>query len=215
MYEKEYNNMFKFSLHQEDVLLCEKVFDADQFNPFTRYSIDIREILPRAITKLQKTLSKKSYYTQVDEDFDLYQYHQKMVNLYIPEYRGFMRYNPQQVVQQIDNKVIRGVENKIGFYINDKPIVERTFYVDGFNPIARWSFDIVDAVSDISDAIYDQIKKIDIKNMWDDYDLINVYGYSISQIREFSPAKREDLLRKIRGNVSYGVHSMTLTSTGN
>jgi len=216
MYEKEYNNMFKFSLHQEDVLLCEKVFDADQFNPFTRYSIDIREILPRAITKLQKTLSKKSYDTQVDADFDLYQYHQKMINSYPLDYRGAMRYNPQQVVQQIDDKVIRGVENKIGFYINDKPIVERKFYVDGFNPVARWSFDIVDAVSDISDAIYRQIKKSDIKNMWDDYDLINVYGYSISQIREFVPSKREDLLRKIRGNGgnSSQVRILTQPSTG-
>jgi hypothetical protein len=197
MVEKEYKNMFKFSLYQEDVLLCENVFDADQFNPFTRYSIDIREILPRAVTKLQKTLSKKSYDTQLSEDFDLYQYHQRMINLYPVELRSSMRYNPQPFVQQIEEKTIRGVENKIGFYINDKPIVERTFYVDGFNPVARWSLDIVDAVNEISNAIYQQIKKIDIKNMWDDYDLINTYGYSISQIREFAPAKREDLLRRL------------------
>jgi hypothetical protein len=58
MSEKEYSNEFRFSLHQENVLLCEKVFNADQFNPFTRYSIDIRDILPRGITKLQKVLSK-------------------------------------------------------------------------------------------------------------------------------------------------------------
>ena len=56
MSEKEYNNVFRFSLYQENVLLCEKMFDANQFNPFTRYSIDIRDILPKAITKLQKKI---------------------------------------------------------------------------------------------------------------------------------------------------------------
>jgi hypothetical protein len=206
MNEKEYNNEFKFSLYQENVLLCENVFDADQFNPFTRYSIDIREILPRAITKLQKTLSKRSYDTQLTPEFDLFQHHQKMINLYPQEYRSEMRYNPQSVSQQVEDyvtketKTIRGVECKIGFYINDKPIVERIFFVDGFNPVARWSVDVVDVVREISNTIFNQIKRNDIKNMWDDYDLINIRGLSINQIRELSPAKRDDLLRKLRRN---------------
>jgi hypothetical protein len=192
MSEKTNNNMFRFSLYQEKLLLCEKVFDADQFNPFTRYSIDIRNILPRAITTLQKTLSKRAYETSVEVGhsstskksgvsyvgYDLYDYHQKMINKYPKEYRYEMEYHPEPIIQQIEEKTIRGVECKIGFYINDKPIVERTFYVDGFNPI----------------------KKCDIKNMWDDYDLINIKGLSINQIRELSPAKREEMLRKLRKN---------------
>jgi len=36
MSEKEFNNEFRFSLYQGNVLLGEKVFDADKFNPFTR-----------------------------------------------------------------------------------------------------------------------------------------------------------------------------------
>ena len=101
MNEKEFSNEFRFSLYQENTLLCEKVFDANQFNPFTRYSIDIREILPRAITKLQKTLSKRSYETQLSETFDLYKYNQKMISLYKQEYRKPMYYNPVPMVQQI------------------------------------------------------------------------------------------------------------------
>jgi len=200
MSEKEYSNEFKFSLHQENVLLCEKVFDADQFNPFTRYSIDIRDILPKGITKLQKVLSKRNYETSISENLDLYKYNQKMINLYPPEYRNAMRYDPEPIVQKIEEKTIRGVECKIGFYINDKPIVERIFYVDGFNPVARWSVDVVDAVAEITDSIFNKIKRNDIRNMWDDYDLINIRGLSINQIRELSPAKREDLLRKLRNN---------------
>jgi hypothetical protein len=35
MSEKEYNNTFRFALYQDKILLCEKIFDADKFNPFT------------------------------------------------------------------------------------------------------------------------------------------------------------------------------------
>jgi len=213
MNEKEHSNVFRFSLHQKDVLLCEKIFDADKFNPFTRYSIDVRDILPRAITKLQKTLSKRSYDVnaevgrvvnangKVEEQvYDLYSYNQKMINLCPKEWRQDMRYNPQSVVQQIEQKTIRGVPCKIGLYINENPIVEREFFVDGFNFVARYSVDIVDAVTEIADQIFEKIKRNDIKNMWDDYDLINYKGLSINQIRELSLFKREELLRKLRRN---------------
>jgi hypothetical protein len=207
MDEKGYSNVFKFSLYQKDILLCEKAFDADQFNPFTRYAIDIRDILPKAITRLQKTLSKKSYDVIFEvgrEDinnadssnysYNLYHHYQSIIHTPIGRI-GY--YNPQSIVQHIEEKVIRGVECKIGFYINNKPIVERLFYVDGFNPVARWSFDVYYTVVEIADQIFEKIKKRDIQNMWDDYMLINYKGYSISQIREFSSAKREDLLRKL------------------
>jgi hypothetical protein len=225
MNDKEYNNVFRFSLHQgnivdgefqEEVLLCEKMFDADQFNPFTRYSIDVRDILPRAITKLQKTLSKRSYDVMIEvgridvseidmlEDvemaYDLYAYHQKMIHSYPKHWRNGMRYNPQSVVQQIEQKTIRGVPCKIGLYINENPIVEREFFVDGFNPVARQSVDILYAVIEITDQIEAKIKKNDIRNMWDDYDLINYRGLSINQIRELHPAKRAEMLRRLRRN---------------
>ena len=207
MNEKEHSNLFRFSLYQTDVLLCEKVFDADQFNPFTRYSIDIRDILPRSITRLQKVLSRRSYNTVIEggEVYgDLYQFNQKMINLYPKEYREGMRYNPQPVIQQIsieqEEKTIRGVECKIGFYINDKPIVERTFYVDGFNPVARWSVDLIDEVVYVTNTIKSKILNSDEKNMWDDYDLINMKGLSITQIRELTPSKREEMLRRLRRN---------------
>jgi len=210
MSEKENNNVFKFSLYQGNVLLCEKIFDADQFNPFTRYSIDIRDILPRAITKLQKTLSKRTYDTVfdvgMDKSYDLHSSHLNILDSFPQDIRNDLQYNPKSIVQQVEDKTsssvelktIRGVECKIGLYINGNPIVERLFYVDGFNPISRWSVDVTHSVVDIADLIYDKIKKIDVKNMWDDYDLINYRGLSINQIRELSPQKREEMLRKFK-----------------
>lgn len=213
MNEKEYSNVFRFSVYQGDVLLCERMFDADKFNPFTRYSIDIRDILPRAITRLQKTLSKRSYdvfadtgrIDTSDEDsenqgYNLYEYHQKMINLYPRELRNSLRYNPQSITQQIEQKTIRGVPCKLGLYINENPIVEREFFVDGFNPVVRQSINIVDVVTDIVNIIFEKIKKNDKKNMWDDYDLINYRGLSINQIRELPNYKREEMLRRLRRN---------------
>jgi hypothetical protein len=226
MNEKEHSNVFRFSLNQgkivngefvSEILLCEAMFDADKFNPFTRYSIDVRDILPKAITRLQKTLSRRGYdvvaevgrQNTSDEDsemqvYDLYGYQQKLINLYPRPWRNGMRYNPASVVQEVEHrgerKTIRGVPCKIGLYINDNPIVEREFFVDGFNPVAKQSLDIKHAVTDISESIEAKIKKNDIRNMWDDYDLINFRGLSINQIRELHPAKRAEMLRRLRRN---------------
>lgn len=197
----EKNNLFRFSLYQEDVLLCEKCFDADAFNPFTRYSIDIRDILPQSITKLQKVLSKKRYDVCMDvgndQEIDFLRYNNKMINLYPNEYKSIMKYSPKSINQEIEDKIIRGVECKIGLYINENTIVERVFYVDGFNPVSRYSMDVYDAVMDIVYDIFNSIKKNDIKNMWDDYDLINRKGLNINQIRDLSRGKRAFLLRSL------------------
>lgn len=195
--EKEYSNNFRFALTQGNVLLCEKIFDGNKFNPFTRYSVDIRDILPRAITKLQKTLSKRLYHTS-NEGYDFYDYHTSILKSYPLKYRDLMEYMPQSIVQQIEEKTIKGVECKIGLYINENPIVERIFFVDGFNPVVRWSEDVVNAVCEITNEIFAKIVKNDIKNMWDDYDLINKRGLTINQIRELSNGKREEMLRKLR-----------------
>lgn len=209
MIEKDYSNVFRFSLTQGDELLCETMFNADKFNPFTRYSIDIRDILPRIITKLQKTLSKKSYDVEMDVGFDInnesieynfFGYYQKMINLYPKEWRNGMYYNPKSEVRKTEYKTIRGVPCKMGLYINDNLIVEREFFVDGFNPVSKQSLDVLDVVSDISETIENKIKVSDIKNMWDDYDLINFMGLSINQIRELHPTRRVDLLRRVRRN---------------
>jgi hypothetical protein len=204
MNERNQNNQFKFGLYQEDILLCERCFNADEFNPFTRYSIDIREILPSIITKLQKALSKKRYDVEFpvgkDENIDLLEYYKSMVDMYKREWRNGIRYNPRVKQHQIEDKTIRGVECKIGFYINENPIVERIFFVDGFNPVARQSYDIYNEVWYASDRIFKHIKNNDVKNMWDDYDLINRRNMSITQIRELSPDKRRRILKSINSD---------------
>ena len=218
MNEKESNNVFKLSLYQENILLYERLFNADNFNPLTRYSINLRQVLPDAIRKLQKSLSKFRYDTVFEvgkisneensqrKEYDLYKYIQNALNNFPKEIRNDLRYNPETITQVVfdrvnnEEKTIKGVECKIGFYINDNTIVERLFYVDGFNPISRWSYDLYYLMTEISYDIYERIKKDDISNMWDDYDLINRFGFSIDKIREFSPEERFYHIKRMKSN---------------
>lgn len=203
MYKKKHNNLFRISLSQEDILLCERVFDADQFNPFTRYSIDIRDILPKMISNLQKMLSKKSYTVVGDvgngKSYDYYSYYKNIIDSYKAKSNFNFDYNPQPITKYIRDVdlTIKGVECKIGLYINNNPIVEREFYVDGFNPDVRWSVDLLEMINYITYNIEERIKNIDFKNIWDDYDMINVLGINFSQIMDFSPEMRASMLRKL------------------
>lgn len=178
MVEKD-NNTFKFSLYQEDVLLCERIFNADCYNPQARLSVNIRDILPKAMVRLQKVLSKKNYWTSIDvgngKEYDLFEYQQKMVSSYPKDVREKLKYEPQYKVIQVDDLTIRGVECKIGLYYNNKPIVERVFYVNGFNPVARWSTNILDAVNDIAFQIENRIIESDTKYEWESYERSNYH----------------------------------------
>lgn len=198
----EKNNTFKFSLYQEDVLLCEKNFNADNFNPHTRYSIDIRNILPKAITSLQKILSRRKYTHNIDigndKSYDLYQMYLNIYNSYPNYMKRDMKYNPKSIQQEFDKKIIKGVECKIGLYINGKPIVERTFYVDNFNPSSRWSIELINTVINITDTINEQIRHDDVNYMWDNYDLINIKGFTIDQIMKLGHGRRQEVLKSIR-----------------
>ncbi len=214
MNEKDYsaNNAYKFSLYQQNVLLCEKEFDTNQFSPLTRYSVNIVGIMKQAINELQKCLSKKSYETTRGSNespyyemlgatpYDLYQHHKTLLSTYSQKNQDIMAYNPEPTSEQFNEKIIKGVECEIKFYINDKPIVKRTFRVNNFNPIARWSYDVKETVVNIADVIFQEIKKSDLKGMWQNYDLINKRGLTINQINELSPQKRNEMLRSIGSN---------------
>lgn len=199
MEENNYRNEFKFVLRQGNVLLVEKVFNADSYSPLTRSFIDVREILPEIIHRLQSVLSRSTYETNV-LGVDVFRYQLDEINSFPKEFRRDLMYRPKSITQHIDKKTIRGVECKLGLYINDNLIVEREFYVDNFNPVARWSMDVVDEVNYAVEMIEFNIRKKDINNIWDDYDLINGRGFNISQIRELSPQTRRKLLSEIHSN---------------
>lgn len=193
-----HTNDFKISLFQEDVLLTEIIFSADNYNPFTRYSIDLRDTLPKHISSLQRLLSKNHFDCNILGLYDTYKINQKIINSYPSYLKKDMVYSPNNKRYVIEDKVISGVECKLGFYINENPIIEREFYVNGFNIKSRYSTELLYEMEYIADAIKKHIKLNDINNMWDDYDLINYRGMNINQIREMSLGLRNKILKSIR-----------------
>jgi hypothetical protein len=198
---KQTENTFKITLFQEKDLIIERIFNADVISPAIRSSVDIRCILSSIISKFQKTLSKREYYYEMeikdDLIYDFLEYKNMMVDLYPQKIRDVINKQPEVKKQVIEDKIIKGVEFKFNFYINDNLIVERIFYVNGYNNEVRYSNEIVYLINDVANKIYNFLKKNDVNHMWEDYALINKYNYTIQQVRELPKMKRDDLLRKL------------------
>ena len=189
MENKNHENMFKFGLYQADETIIETLFSADVFNPVVRYSVDIREDIFSIIVRLQKALSRRNLTHKVDfanNTYDFLDYYKQLSRL------------EKRSNQTVDGKTYSGVQFKFGLYINNNPIVERDFYVEGYNPASRFSIELNELVVDIAHEINDKLKKQDVSHMWDDYDLIHTYGLHINQIRELSDKRRKTMLYKIK-----------------
>lgn len=198
MIKKE--NYYRFSLYLEDEVINETMFSADVFNPVVRYSVDIRKNITLFINKLQKVLSSKSLNYTIhfnDKSYNLLNNYKNNLKLFNKDF-GNKLVLPADKTVEINGKKISGVEFKFGFYINDNPIVEITFYVKGYNPSSRFSTELSLVVNEISNQIYESLKNSDVDHMWDDYDLINNYNLHINQVRELTKEKRYNLLNDLK-----------------
>lgn len=167
------NNNLVFSLYQENVLLCEKIMNGDLFGQ----PIDVRPILPKNIGKLQKTLSKTNYNTKISVgegvSYDLLNHSQAFINSFPEECWDELIYDPMPTTKEIGEWKMSGVECRVSLTKNDRLIVERFFYVKGFNPDSRYSTDLIDTVNEFCDDINKLIKWIDINYMWEDFEKLN------------------------------------------
>lgn len=203
---EEKGNVFKFGLYQENDVVSETMFSADVFNPVIRYSVDIRSDVSSIISRLQRVLSTRN--SQLNFKFDFNDISYDNLKTYKDSIHGVDINNyltklskPKTKKKTIKGNVISGVEYKFGLYINNNPIVERIFYVNNYNPNSRFSNELASVTNEIVSSIIEQLKKSDVKHMWDDYDLINHYGLYINQIRDLSKNKREKMLTDIKSNV--------------
>ena len=196
MTDKNHNNNFRFALYMGDQLVANRIFSADEFNPVTRYSVNIKPMIPRIINELQWALSRKEV-TTVDNGYNLFDYYAKIVDDGDVPYEESKLFIPEIKTYSIGSRKIRGVEFTFGLYINKNTIVERNFYVDRYNPESRFSVELTNTINQVTDSIYDNIREADINQMWEDYSLINTYGIYINSIRELSYKKRQDLLQNI------------------
>lgn len=201
MEELDFNKDFRFVLQQNDVTLYERIFDANVISPITRNYIDIRRDLYDIIKDVQELLSEDLFETDFVFEEDSYNFlkeYKKELRKYPKNIQKELIYNPEISVKEIDDgRVLRGVNCRFGLYINENLIVERYFYVENFNPECRWSLSLIDGMNKITERIYDSIINKDKKNIWDDYNIINRTGMTISQVRELSQRDRNRWLYKI------------------
>ena len=190
-------NVFKFGVYQGSKVVCEVIHSANFFNPVIRYSVDIRNDISGIISDLQNVLSKRSY----NHKFDIGNGKKIDVKKHkIGEIKKYTSEIQDQIKKGNTPKVgvkTKGVECKFGLYINNKPIVERMFYVDNYNPDVVLSGDIINTVDNTLAQIISNLRDADINLIWEDKDLINKYNMSIYDIREMDGLKREKLLNRI------------------
>jgi hypothetical protein len=203
MEDKKQENNFKFRLLLIEENIAEKIFSADLYNPVVRYSVNIREMIPRIIGSIQKVLQTKSKdLTFVDENnYNTLLFYKKMCEINNLDYfklRVPVQYPKSNVSPDTKHYQKRGgTEFKFGLYINSNTIVERNFYVDNYNPESRFSSELVDVINVIVENIEKHLKNSDLNHMWDDYKIINNYGLNIQQVRELSKEKRDEFLRRM------------------
>lgn len=215
MEERKQQNNFKFGLFLRNEKVAEKVFSADLYNPVVRYSVNIREMIPSIIGSLQKTLQTPSdELTFVDQyDYNSVDYYKAICDINDLDYFKLKVPTPyQRPNNHVHGKPFvqrNGTEFKFGLYINTNTIVERNFYVDNYNPAARFSQELVSSSCDnkkngaygtidrIVSDLQDHLKKADLNHMWDDYKIITTYSLNIQQVRELTKEKREEFLRRV------------------
>lgn len=191
--------MFKFGLYQSNEPIIETLFSADVFNPVVRYSVDIRDDIFSIIVRLQKALSRRNLTHKVDfgdTSYDFLDYYKQLSKVQTKPFNDKLKLKKRSN-QTVNGKTYSGVQFKFGLYINNNPIVERDFYVEGYNPASRFSIELSATVDEIAQDIHDKLKNEDVTHMWDDYDLINTYGLHINQIRELSSKRRATMLKRI------------------
>jgi len=191
-------NNFKFGLYQNEKLIAEKIFSADDFNPNTRYSVNIKSMIPSIVSNLQGVLSSRDKALEFEYfGYNFLIYHNKQISLYPKEIKDELRRTPKESEQYINGKKLTGVRFKFGLYINENTIVERFFYVNNYNPNSLQSINIYTIIEYIVYDIKEMLIKIDQKHLWEDNDLINKCNLPIHVIRELHPKRREELLRRI------------------
>jgi len=204
--EKKQENFFKFGLYLRGEKIFERIFSADLYNPVVRYSVDIRDKSPNIIANIQNVLqsTELTFEDFLGQNTKNYYKHICKINrmapikLFVPtNYR-----DKDRDAQQKSKFQGKGTEFKFGLYINNNPIVERNFYVDNYNPDARFSNELYTLLNEIVDFLVSYLKTRDVNHMWNDYDLITAYELNIQQVRELSKEKREEFLRR-KGDLAF------------
>lgn len=192
---------YRFALFLNNEVIAERIFPADVYNQFVRYSINIRELASDMIKGFQNVLQTQD--NKLTFEYDNYD----LLDHYINTNHNHLSSKDSKIVRQSVGKL-----GEDGFYINpdeqfkfilflnDNHVIERNFFVKRYNPNSRYSVDLMYHFEHVVKDIQNFIKKKDVSVMWEELDLKTHCRLSMDEIRSLTKIDRENLLRKIYNN---------------
>lgn len=204
-------NNYSFQLWLGNNLITERIFSGDVYNPFVRYRLDVRDMVPEIIDLLRSALSlrqpttKHHGYNLVKEFETVFKAsgvalsdvkNNKLAKASVP-------YEDLYKEKGINRRFNAEVETNVfsfAIYMNSGKIIERDFFVDFYNPETRFSLELKDAVQEITQIIEHHLKVEDRKAQWEDFDLVNKFGFDQHRLRSMPWEERDKIVGKILYN---------------
>jgi glycyl-tRNA synthetase alpha subunit len=185
---KDFENNYKLGLYlltENSKPVYERIFSADQFNPVTRYAVNVKDYMKQVIKQLQGILSSQKT-EAVIYGKNIFTERRKIVD--------------SKMYKNLIDGIIKNNsigEFKIGLYINNNPIIEREFSVYNYNSKTRLSGELMECLNDVTQEIEEVIKESDQNRMWEDYIIISKYNMDIKEVRNLSIQDRSKYLKRI------------------
>jgi hypothetical protein len=175
--EGKVHNQFKFGLYLNGRTVAERIFDGNVYNQAIRSSVNIKSMTHEIMSGFQSILMRPSpmlnfKHGEVDNrEFDFNFDYPETLN---PSFKYILK-------------------------INAHTIIERDFFVRGFNRMSIYSMDIIEEVDYFVEQFQKDIKKKDMVYIWDNVDLMNHYRLPMSEIHRLDRSVRQQMLDKIQG----------------
>lgn len=185
----EQKNYFKFVFKYKGNSLVEKIFDADQYNQATRYSIKLQEWNKQIISDFRDILGKNTK----ELNFEMCGYDLSK-NL-----KNALKFQNNSKINELATLERKNQNDgfSYGLYMNNNIIIERDFSVLNFNINSIFSTDLVSMIDEWVFRIQDRIKTQDQNQMWEEYDLMNHYDLTLKEVRELPEENRRKMVYKI------------------
>lgn len=182
---------YKFGLYLGHQIVSERIFDADVYNPANRYKVELRPLNQRIIAEFRNILSTPNQYLNFKVPVGLDKHNQRR------NYRLNDFHYPSDDEDLSPETFNYALKISDSSKESDDFIIERNFPVKNFNRNSIHSMNVVDKVDDWAFDIQDIIKRKDVSQMWDEYELLNKTQLNISDIRGLSVNAKEELLFKV------------------
>jgi hypothetical protein len=187
----------KLFIGDELDLVYEREFDGGCYYPLAKNEINIKSLLPSMLKSLESLLKTDSEYLNfMCNGYDLLKEYKNVLKTVGGNFKSKID-KPKNTIAKIKDFTVSGVKFNLSFFINENLIVERTLYLNEYNPSVRFSADLGELMDGFIYEIKTYIKNIDMSYQWQDYEIyernFNNFEF-LSDIEKISKDYRSKLL---------------------